>query len=360
MEKPKQVPMLTLAALAFVPLAPIAQAPPRQKLPSENLPSLVANQSPVRLDNSNLSPEMQVTDMALRLSDLGDTVLPRHYLEEQLADPRVHVLFQKVVRNTIRRFSTIISRPTPLQTRAHIMTAARTLLREMEVAFIKDDCTSTLDLLTHEERDRFRAFAWHENDYPGGPEGPNEDMVLALDEALSRIRPERRANSTSTAVVTKDEFDNAMWAYIQSRRRPVPGHGARQLDIDALVSFLMMREAANRDGVYLTILSSDRLPEVAQRNAERADNPYAVERFSAHILGLAMDMRLSGNVDEVTTRPMSSIICMRSTQNHKWMFLKGATYGWYPYQHEPWHWEYNPPGFRQRFRAGIGMPAPDP
>jgi hypothetical protein len=34
---------------------------------------------------------------------------------------------------------------------------------------------------------------------------------------------------------------------------------------------------------------------------------------------------------------------------HKWLFVNGEQYGWYPYQNEPWHWEYNPPGFRELF-----------
>jgi len=40
---------------------------------------------------------------------------------------------------------------------------------------------------------------------------------------------------------------------------------------------------------------------------------------------------------------------MRQSPVHKWLFLRGGAYGWYPYQHEPWHWEYNPSGFRATF-----------
>jgi hypothetical protein len=32
------------------------------------------------------------------------------------------------------------------------------------------------------------------------------------------------------------------------------------------------------------------------------------------------------------------------------VFLFG---GWYPYQNEPWHWEYNPPGFREIYWADF-------
>jgi hypothetical protein len=41
------------------------------------------------------------------------------------------------------------------------------------------------------------------------------------------------------------------------------------------------------------------------------------------------------------------------------MLLRGAEFGWFPFGHEPWHWEYNPDGFRDRFRALV-MEAPAP
>src|SRR6478672_6366042 len=39
------------------------------------------------------------------------------------------------------------------------------------------------------------------------------------------------------------------------------------------------------------------------------------------------------------------------------MVLRGERFGWYPYGHEPWHWEYNPLGFRERFRSALEPPA---
>lgn len=277
--------------------------------------------------------EGSVVEAAVRLAALGDSRLPEDY---------------------IRREGIPTGDGPP-------MVEARRLLRALERRFIHDPTMSSLDLLPLPDRARYKTFLWHDDDYPGGPEGPNEDAVLQMDLALGRVRPERRANSTVTAVVVREEFDDAMWQAIQARRAEVPGQAPRQLDRDALSSFLVMREAARRDGVDLVILSSDRLPEVAAANAERAANPYAVARFSSHILGLAMDLQLSQDavrVREVSTRPMSNIIAMRSSPVHKWMFLHGDAYGWYPYQHEPWHWEYNPPGFRGRFWAALGRPTP--
>jgi hypothetical protein len=37
----------------------------------------------------------------------------------------------------------------------------------------------------------------------------------------------------------------------------------------------------------------------------------------------------------------------------------GEEFGWYPYQNEPWHWEFNPPGFRKIYWADFLAGAPE-
>ena len=102
--------------------------------------------------------------------------------------------------------------------------------------------------------------------------------------------------------------------------------------------------------------------EVARRNAVRAGNPNAVASFSSHSLGLAIDFKLSHGdlkVDETTTRPMAEVVRMRESPVHKWLVLRGEEFGWYPYQNEPWHWEFNPPGFREIYWADFPGGAPE-
>ena len=36
---------------------------------------------------------------------------------------------------------------------------------------------------------------------------------------------------------------------------------------------------------------------------------------------------------------------------YKWIYVHGADYGFYQYRNEPWHWEYNPTGFKTLFWA---------
>jgi hypothetical protein len=235
------------------------------------------------------------------------------------------------------------------------------LLRALELKFIHDPKTSGLDILGPELSEHFRKFDWQQNDFPGGPKGPNEQFADVMVDTLDLVRPERRANSTRNAVVLRSEVNDAVWGLITNKWTAVPGQERWKLNPHALKSFVQMRDAAKADGVDLIILSAHRYPETARRNAARAGNPNAVASFSSHSLGLAIDFKLSQGdfkVDETATRPMSEVVRMRESPVHKWLLLRGEEFGWYPYQNEPWHWEYNPPGFREIFWAEFPGGAP--
>ena len=48
---------------------------------------------------------------------------------------------------------------------------------------------------------------------------------------------------------------------------------------------------------------------------------------------------------------MTNMVAMYRSPVYKWMALNGRRFGWFPYRREPWHWEYNPEGFKARFEA---------
>lgn len=235
------------------------------------------------------------------------------------------------------------------------------LIRAMEFHFIHDPKASVLDLLGEELSEHFRQFAWDPADYPGGPEGPNEKLADVMVDALDLVRPERRVNTSRNAVVLKSEATEDVWNYMTNEWVPVPGQGERKLNRYAMESFMRMAEAAKKDGVELIILSSERSRAKAEANAARANNSAAVASFSAHSLGLAIDFQMSqGDLkfEEITTRPMAEVIRMRESPVHKWLFVRGEEFGWYPYQNEPWHWEYNPIGFREIYWKNFPGGAP--
>lgn len=235
------------------------------------------------------------------------------------------------------------------------------LLHALEFKFIHDPKTSGLDILGPELSQHFRNFNWQENDYPGGVEGPGEQFADVMVDALDLVRPERRANATRNAVVLRAEATDSVWNYITNKWAVVPGQERYRLNPHALDSFVRMREKAKTQDVDLIILSAHRNPQTAQRNAARSGNPNAVASFSSHSLGLAIDFKLSCGefkVKETATRPMSEVVLMRESPVHKWLLLRGEEFGWYPYQNEPWHWEYNPPGFHDIFWAEFPGGAP--
>ena len=238
------------------------------------------------------------------------------------------------------------------------------LLAAAERAFILDPQRSALELLEPTDRDRFLGFAWQDGDFPGGPAGPNEARAEQMFTALTRLRPERRANSGDAAAVRSDEFDAAMQRRLEDALVSVPRERGQRLHREASRAYVDLSAAAAADGVTIGINNSYRSPARAQANAARAGNRAAVASFSSHTLGLAVDLNMSHSglrFVETGTRPFRNLVDMYKSPVHKWMFLRGETHGWFPYRREPWHWEYNPPGFRERLRqpsAGATATAP--
>lgn len=58
---------------------------------------------------------------------------------------------------------------------------------------------------------------------------------------------------------------------------------------------------------------------------------------SAHQTGRALDCWL-GSINN-----SSNVELQRTTAAWLWLDANAAQFGFYPYEHEPWHWEYNPP-----------------
>ncbi len=238
------------------------------------------------------------------------------------------------------------------------------VLRAVELQFVHDPNASALDALNPGLSMHYHGFNWEPNDYPGNG-GPNEDLAREMVEAVrGDIFPERRANSGHDPAVRREEADQEVWEYILAQWETVPGEENHQLNIHAIEPYLELREAAKKDGVDLIIRSAHRDPIRARQRAEQVANPYAVASFSSHSLGLAIDFQLTrpggdGNF-RISTRPMEDVVEMRRSPEHKWLFLRADEFGWYPFTHEPWHWEYNPPGFREVFWQDFPGGAPEP
>jgi len=277
-------------------------------------------------DNADASTRLAPDYMVLRLNDL------------EHADPEVKLAYYE--HRDVRSVETEAA-----------------LIRALELDFIHNPDTSSLDLLNPEMRVHFHEFDWHPDDYVGGADGPNEKLADIITDSMDIVSPERRANRSRTAIILKEEATDEIWEYLLSQWTPVPGEGNWKLNRHAKDSYVAMREAAAADGVMMKIRSGHRDPERAAANAARAGNRFAVASFSSHSLGLAIDFALpkadSDEIYRLTTSPMSEVVEMRKSPTHKWLHIYGYKHGWFPFQHEPWHWEYNPPGFRDVFWADF-------
>lgn len=218
--------------------------------------------------------------------------------------------------------------------------------RAEKLAFIRDPKASTLDLLG-ERGAKWRAIAWGHEDYPGGGKGANEDEARALATALTELCPERRANTGPFKLPYEAKK-------LVAKLKPVPGQEDKKLHEECIVALEKMRVAAKGDGITLTVLSAWRSEARQKELAKESGNPDAVAQgLSTHNYGLAIDFAMQPGcpspILEITTRPFTNVQLMRSSPVHKWLFFFAREFGFHPYSHEPWHWEYNPPGFAERY-----------
>ena len=190
-------------------------------------------------------------------------------------------------------------------------------------------------------RRHFAGVDWQEQDFQGhGTRTAQSEAVL---NELQRFVPERRVQGA----LRYHDVDDVVAA--------VPGNRGASLFPEAKDAFVRMRDAAHADGVALTILSAWRSAATQQRIKEGNANPSAVaQRVSAHTYGLAIDLALTVpglRITEISTASMPNMVAMYRSPIYKWMALNGRRFGWFPYRREPWHWEYNPVGFKARYEG---------
>lgn len=77
---------------------------------------------------------------------------------------------------------------------------------------------------------------------------------------------------------------------------------------------------------------------VARYGSEQAARKWvAPPGGSAHQSGRAIDFHLG------SSNSSSNVANLRQTHAYQWLVRNARRFGFYPYENEPWHWEYNPP-----------------
>ena len=227
-----------------------------------------------------------------------------------------------------------------------------------EVKALYDQCLA----LAHEGT---LCFPGNEKEAPQATSAPFRAFIHALYE--QRRFKERRVN---LEILKRGGGEQAkafhMKDYLESIQAPIPGacyHGKpenQRLHPKALEAFLRMRKAADADGVPLIIVHGFRPP----KNKGPSGRPKAIASNSSHSYGLAIDLQLSVDarhsgtghalhVKETNTHDMANVLDYYRSSVTKWMLDHARDFGFFPYQPEPWHYEYNPEGMAQEIVDGA-------
>src|SRR5262245_61924007 len=142
----------------------------------------------------------------------------------------------------------------------------------------------------------------------------------------------------------------------------VQGTGGRRIPLRRVTAqaWQALVAAARRDGIPAPVLlptSGFRDPELQRKLWENAKIKYKSEEaarkwvappgHSPHQTGRAIDFYLGGQ------NSSANVAQLRTLPAYHWMVANARRFGFYPYEAEPWHWEYNPPA------QSTASPGPD-
>jgi murein DD-endopeptidase MepM/ murein hydrolase activator NlpD len=197
---------------------------------------------------------------------------------------------------------------------------------------------------------------------PAAVEGPTTDSssepsAPAADPSEFYMEFESNAPSASSFVPTPVE--NPGGGRIKDKRPPdrtevvtVRGVGQRRIPLHRLAANALraLIKAARADGLAKPLLrpvsgfrDPARQTQLWQQALARYRSPQEARKWiappggSAHQSGRAIDFHLGGR------NASNNVAQLRTLPAYRWLVANARRFGFYPYEREPWHWEYNPP-----------------
>jgi hypothetical protein len=150
-----------------------------------------------------------------------------------------------------------------------------------------------------------------------------------------------------------------------SELRIVKGVADKKIELHYLAArgWEALVNAARADGIksplllptsgYRSVEKQKRLWENALKKhgtPEKARKWVAPPGGSAHQTGRAIDFYLGGS------NRSENVATLRTLPAYKWLAANASHFGFYPYEREPWHWEYNPPSNKQIQKGNVLSP----
>lgn len=138
--------------------------------------------------------------------------------------------------------------------------------------------------------------------------------------------------------------DDVLWVPRASGGDLVPLHR------EAARALVALQNAARAAGIQPPLLrptsgyrSSSHQQVLWEQALKKYGSPEAARKWvappgsSAHQSGRAVDLYLGGS------NKSGNVAALRKLPAYHWLVRNAARFGFYPYEAEPWHWEYNPP-----------------
>jgi len=150
----------------------------------------------------------------------------------------------------------------------------------------------------------------------------------------------------------------------QAELTTVEGFGGKPVELHRLTAeaWTALVQAARSDGFgaplllpisgYRSVKRQEVLWQEALRkygSREEARKWVAPPGGSAHQTGRAIDFYLGGK------NSSENAANLRKLSVYRWLVANAARFGFYPYEREPWHWEYNPPAHRHEQEQGESV-----
>ena len=199
---------------------------------------------------------------------------------------------------------------------------------------------------------------------PEGTSGPS-DSADSSSEFYLEFEPNAPSSSSLTTFVPAT-VENPGGGRIKNKKPPnrtdvvsVRGVGQRQIPLHRLAATALqaMINAARADGLAEPLLrpvsgfrDPARQAQLWQQALARYGSPQEARKWvappggSAHQSGRAIDFYLGGR------NASNNVAQLRTLPAYRWLVTNARRFGFYPYEREPWHWEYNPPVAANRER----------
>ena len=202
-----------------------------------------------------------------------------------------------------------------------------------------------------------------------GPEGSSAPSDSADNSSEFSLEFESNApSSSSSTTFVPAPVENPGGGRIKNKQPPdrtevvsVRGVGQRQIPLHRLAAtgLQALINAARADGLAEPLLrpvSGFRDPArqvqlwqhalAKYGSSQEARKWVAPPGGSAHQSGRAIDFYLGGR------NASNNVAQLRTLPAYRWLVTNARRFGFYPYEREPWHWEYNPPVAANRGREG--------